>query len=102
MFLEDQNVHCPDILLDVVGERLNPLERWGLRSLENVEKPGTERKTSESEQSRNSILRTEDVGDARVDPGLDIDASPGEENGESEDVGGSEGHPDAYARKRLE
>ena len=70
--------------------------------MEDVEKARTESKTSESEQSRDSILRLEDVGDARVDPSLDIDASPSQKNGEGEDVGGSKGHPDASARKRWE
>lgn len=70
--------------------------------MEDVEETRTESKTSESEQSRDSILRVEDVGDAMVDPSLDIEASPSEEDGEGENVGGSKGHPDAYARKRWE
>jgi hypothetical protein len=102
VLLEDQHVDGPDMLLDVVGERLNPLERWRLGSLEGVVKTTAESDTSKSEQSRDSILRVEDMRDARVDPGLDIDASPREENSKSEDVGGSEGHLDASAQELLE
>lgn len=88
-FLEHQDIDPPDILRDEGGKGLKPAKRRSSSSLKYIEQTRAEGEADKSEQGSDPSLRRENVAEARVDVSRNIDASPGDEDREAYDVGGS-------------